>query len=61
MIFKNYKKTQEEKMKIIAKQSRGIVLDIGGSDNPNEYFDLNNSIEEVYLVDIKCGIKYEKF
>jgi len=58
MIFRDYKKTQVEKMKIIAKNSFGVVLDIGGSDNPNEFFDLNDYVKEVWLLDIQRPSKY---
>lgn len=53
MIFNDYAKTQSEKMKFLAKLSKGIVLDIGGSENPNRFLDETDSVEEVYLLDIK--------
>jgi hypothetical protein len=34
-------------MRIIAKHGSGIVLHIGGSDNLNEFFDLNDFVKEV--------------
>jgi SAM-dependent methyltransferase len=52
MFFRNYVKTQELKMKLIAEASKGLVLDIGGAQNPNPYFGLNDSIKEVWLLDI---------
>ncbi|RLE89227.1 MAG: hypothetical protein DRN04_16540 [Thermoprotei archaeon] len=64
--FKNYEETQKEKMKFIAVNSRGTVLDIGGSQNPNYYFDFIDKVKEVYLVDIIKPLKplpkkYTKF
>jgi SAM-dependent methyltransferase len=53
MIFDDYPKTQERKMRLFAESSRGIVLDVGGSENPNHFLDASNAVREVYLLDIK--------
>jgi 2-polyprenyl-3-methyl-5-hydroxy-6-metoxy-1,4-benzoquinol methylase len=53
MIFDDYSKSQELKMKFFADNSRVIVLDVGGSENPNYFLDVSNAVREVYLLDIK--------
>ena len=53
--FNDYKKSQEERLKLFAKLSKGIVLDIGYAQNPNIYFDKELNVEHVIGVDIQIN------
>ncbi len=53
--FDDYKKSQEERLKLFARLSRGIVLDIGYAKNPNIYFDEEPNIEQVVGIDIQTN------
>lgn len=51
--FNDYKKSQEERLKLFAKLSKGIVLDIGYAQNPNIYFDEEARVVQVIGIDIQ--------
>lgn len=72
--FDDYKKSQEERLKLFARLSDGTVLDIGYAQNPNIYFDeepnvkqvvgidiqINNSLPKKYISTNKLDLNYEK-
>ncbi len=53
--FDDYKKSQEERLKLFARLSDGIVLDIGYAQNPNIYFDEESNIKQVVGIDIQTN------
>jgi len=51
--FTNYEKANEYRLKIIAENSYGVVLDIGASQNPNKFLSKNRYVKEIWSIDIK--------
>jgi len=59
--FVDYKISNELRMKIFAKYSKGLVLDVGAAQLPNKFLDESEKVDEVWLLDIeKPKIKLPK-
>ncbi|MEM2293648.1 MAG: class I SAM-dependent methyltransferase [candidate division WOR-3 bacterium] len=51
--FNDYEVINRDRLKLFAKYAKGVVLDVGGAQLPNKFFDYSTKVKEVWMVDIK--------